>query len=791
MRWRNRPDDAPADVLDPAGPFVIDVDHDGRADLVYPSGTPGGTVPGTAGAGSRDGSGTVEPAWGTPPVDGSGNHGGTVPGTVQDRFPEPRGPGSRDDDGWSLDDEPEPSGTVPIYADVTVRDTTDVRPILPAWAKSKEGIRGQAAWWFGLQWHRTRFHTVRIPLYLARICGPRWVRGLGRALLAWRLWAFDAVAAPVEQVIASQKSPDVVVFMRLREQRSERTRARLLASIVLAFVAALVLVPALVMVPLPWLVPALLPLLAVLAYVGTDRDAPLVPQAIHTFHAPKVTAPIVERALLACDIKQITAALAPGGMGIEYPSEIQRDGNGYRVEVDLPHGVTPSDVAERRQKLASGLRRPLGAVWVDGDGEVHEGRMIIRVLDQDFAKAKPPAWPVAKRGRHDYFKPYVFGWDVTGKEVSVCLFELNMLVGAMMGQGKSATLRAAMLAASLDPTVQLGAFELLGKGDFEDLEGVLHAYVNGQTDDDIRRTADAIHDLRLEVERRTAQLGKVPRDMKPDKKVTREIANHKPWRMHPIVYTLDEAQNAFTHKEYGAQIADDCEFIIKSGRAVAVTLLIGTQLPDAKSIPPSLTRLSGLRFCLKVMGHVENDMILGTGMHRNGYRANNLRSKVDAGIGILVGATDVPTFVKSVYVDGPAAKKIAQRARDLRERAGTITGYAAGIDLDDVKVTVVSVAQDVRAVFRPGETALWNQVILPRLRVLRPGHYDEWTEEQITKALKAAGVERAGRQVERMDELEGRRRNRNGVHLEDLMAALPSAPDDRSETPSGLATAST
>jgi S-DNA-T family DNA segregation ATPase FtsK/SpoIIIE len=772
VKWRTRTQDAPDPALEDEGPFSLDIDGDDVPDLIYPAPRPA----------PRATPGGVIPSWGTPPStlpQGEGEEAGepSLPLPEGDPQDAPEG-----DPEWVFEDDPGPSSGPVLHADVTIRDT-DVRPVLPAWAKTREGRKAAARWWLGVQRHRVAFHGVRLPSYAGKIL-YRAPRGTVRSINAWRRWAFDALAAPVEQVIASKANPDAKEFMLLREQRSARTRARLAVTGGLALGAVLGVVLALA---LWWPALALAAVLALvlLAVAGTDRDQPLVPQAIATYEAPKLTAPVIERAFKALQIKAINDALAPGGTGLDYPSPIHRDegGRGWRAEVDLPHGVTAADIMERRSSLASGLRRPLGCVWPESAPEVHEGRLILRVLDVDFSKAKTPPWPLAKVGRHDYFDPYPFGWDTRFRLIKVALFELNMLIGAMMGQGKSATMRVAACAAALDPTVELWICELLGKGDFEELEPVLHRYVNGVDDESITRAAAYLHELRLEVERRTVQLGKVPTDMKPDKKVTREIANHRAWGLYPLVAIFDEVQNLFTHAGCGKQAREDAEFVIRSARAVAVTLILGTQIPDKESVPPAVTRLAGLRFCLKVMDHTANDMILGTGMHKNGYKANAFRSKVDAGTGILVGATDVPAVVKSAYLDGPAVKKIAQRARDLRERAGTITGHAAGIDDDEVSVTVVNVAQDVRAVFRADETGLHNQLILHRLKQLRPGYYDSWVPDQITTALKAAGVEAAGAQIERYDETEERRVNRRGVYLKDLQAALPSNPEPTPETP--------
>jgi len=67
------------------------------------------------------------------------------------------------------------------------------------------------------------------------------------------------------------------------------------------------------------------------------------------------------------------------------------------------------DVAERRERLATGLGRPLGCVWPEGRPEIHPGHLVIWVGDQDVTKVKQPAWPLLRRGGVDLFAPFNAG----------------------------------------------------------------------------------------------------------------------------------------------------------------------------------------------------------------------------------------------------------------------------------------------------------------------------------------------------------------------------------------------
>jgi S-DNA-T family DNA segregation ATPase FtsK/SpoIIIE len=105
--------------------------------------------------------------------------------------------------------------------------------------------------------------------------------------------------------------------------------------------------------------------------------------------------------------------------------------------------------------------------------------------------------------------------------------------------------------------------------------------------------------------------------------------------------------------------------------------VLATQRPDAKSLPTGVSANVGIRFCLRLMGQTENDMVLGTSSYQNGLRATTFGPR-DKSIGYLIGASDEPQIVRTDYIDGAAAEAIGARARALREAAGTITGHAAG-----------------------------------------------------------------------------------------------------------------
>ena len=119
-----------------------------------------------------------------------------------------------------------------------------------------------------------------------------------------------------------------------------------------------------------------------------------------------------------------------------------------------------------------------------------------------------------------------------------------------------------------------------------------HRFISGIDDESIAYAAESLKMLRAEVMHRAARLKKLPREVCPDKKITREIANKRSLHLHPLLAAFDELQNLFGHPKFGKQAGEDATFVIKLGRALAVFLILATQRPDKDSLP---TGVSGVR----------------------------------------------------------------------------------------------------------------------------------------------------------------------------------------------------
>jgi DNA segregation ATPase FtsK/SpoIIIE, S-DNA-T family len=617
----------------------------------------------------------------------------------------------------------------PAYTDLS-DGRAQRKAIIPAhwrtWAAAREHVKlasGAAA-------YHTAWHGVRVPMYLVLTLWWALV-GIGRTvslLLAW--WHVPDLARLERQAAADGLLSD---HLRIHKAGKDTRTARgyILLGCAVVVVAALVI---LAEAPVwAWILLGVVAL-PLLARTGRPAHKPIVTSATlpATVQAPDQD--VITRALGSLGIAGIDRWLRDG-RALVFPSPVREDGPGWRAEVDLPYGVTAAMVTERREQLASGLRRPLGAVWPEPVTSEHAGRLELWVGRQDVAKSRQGPWPLARGGQADIFAPIPYGTDVRGRVVKAPLIYGNWLLGSIPRQGKTAAVRVLACGVALDPLAEMWVHELKGSGDLDPVERISHRFVSGVDDESIGYAAESLRLLRAEVMRRTERLKALDRALCPDKRVTRQIAAKRSLKLWPLVAVFDEAQNLFAHPEHGKAAGLDAEFIIKIGPAFGVVLIIATQRPDKASLPTGVSGNVSTRFCLKVMGQVENDMILGTSAYKNGLRATTFRPEIDAGLGYLLGAGPAPQVVRTFYLDMHAAERIAIRARALREAAGTLTGHA----LDSEGEGPRDVLTDVLAVFGGDAGLQWGDVAA-RLASRFPARWDGVTADSISAECRARGV---------------------------------------------------
>ncbi|WP_037601024.1 cell division protein FtsK [Streptacidiphilus rugosus] len=640
-----------------------------------------------------------------------------------------------------------------------------LRPIIPGWLRSAAEFKTAAGWLARHVGHTAGFHAVRAPLYAAVLAG-RSPRGMARAARWVGRWVTDAEAQPLR--LSAVHDEDARLYLDLLRRRDGRVvwrRWTLGVAAVLALVAALVvwgLTPGLVHLAVAGA------LVTVFGVIGAPADKPLISRAVTRPTVQRLTSEVVEKALAVLGIAEIGRALGKGGR-IVFTAPITRDGPGWRADVELPHGVTVTEVMDKRDKLASGLRRPLGCVWPEPMPGEHPGHMLLWVGDQDMNKAKQPTWPLMTSGTVDLFKPAAFSTDQRGRWVSITLMYIAGVIGAIPRMGKTFLLRLLLLIAALDPRAELHTYDLKGTGDLDAVgDAVSVRHRAGEEEEDIEHAVADMRAVQQELRRRAKVIRALPDDLCPESKVTSALASNPTLGLHPIVIGVDECQKWFEHPKHGAELEEICTDLVKRGPATGIVLLLATQRPDAKSLPTGIGANAVARWCMKVLDHTANDMVLGTSAHKNGIRATTF-AWADKGICYFVGEGADARIVRTVEVDVPKARAIAARGRAARLRAGTLAGYAAGIDTVTETAPAYDLLADVLAVVPDSEAKAWSETVTARLAVLRPDVYGGWAPDQLAAALKPHGINTG--QVWLTPE-GGKGANRRGIIRADIAGAV-------------------
>ncbi|MFI8425092.1 cell division protein FtsK [Streptomyces sp. NPDC085479] len=660
-------------------------------------------------------------------------------------------------------DQPTPAATGPGYLGRLA--SAKRRDVVPVWLRSTSELRTAAGWVARHYAHTVGYHALRTPVYALRLALQSPV-GAARFIGGVIRWVADREGEPVRA--AAVRKEDAVEYLRLSSQRDDRVKLRSLIAAVATFIGATVALAIYLLAP-GWLqaISVGLVLLA-LGWAGRKADAPVVHRAVEIPKASKLTSDIVLRALGALGIPAINQAQGKGRDGFEFTAPITRDGPGWRAQGNLPYGVTVADVIERRERLASGLRRPLGCVWPEPASEEHPGHMVLWVGDQDLTKAKKPAWPLAKSGGVDLFKPVAYGTDQRGRWVEVTLMYIAGVIGAIPRMGKTFLLRLLLLIAALDRRAELHTYDMKGTGDLDPVgNAVSHRHAAGDDDEAIAYALADLRAVREELRRRTKAIRALPRDICPESKVTSQLADKPSLGLHPIVIGVDECQVLFEHPEHGKEFEEICTDLVKRGPATGIVLLLATQRPDAKSLPTGISANAGARWCLKVMGQTENDMVLGTSAYKRGVRAT-MFAWGDKGIHYFVGEGADARIVSSVYVDAPGAEAIAARARTAREKAGLLSGYAMGEEPEAVTGPAYDLLADILAVVPAAEAKVWSETVVARLAELRPDVYGGWETDALAAGLKPHGIStvQVGRRVD------GKVVNRRGIARADITTTI-------------------
>ena len=582
---------------------------------------------------------------------------------------------------------PEPPNLPAVPAEVSYEidldDAPDLRPVLvdePAAEVTRRplvpphlpAVIGKAV---ALAAYRAAWHLLRAPWYL--VLALAWsLVGAVRLLAAHAAWW--SVADGRRHARAAAKGDE---WQKAHEQ--VRKTARIRGQITLAVVIGVLLAGDVLYRygALWWLVIPAAIAVPLLARAGRPADRPIFTPAVVTPRFRRLNADIVLRAYYAAGLGHPDKA----GMQITFGSPMARDGQGSRVDVDLPYGLGLDDAVKAKPKIASGLDVTESQVFIRRDATSHR-RHTLWVADRDPLAVPVGRTPLLACRPTDIWMPAPLGLDERGQLVSLLLMWCSVLVGALPRQGKTFAARLLALYCALDPYVGMDIFDGKGSPDWRKFALVAESCAFGLTP-----TRDGLppeillatlERLKADVQDRYRRLSAMPPSVCPEGKLTRRIARDPDYGMPVRTLFVDEVQEYFDLGDISKEIANLLVFLVKVAPGAGVTVVDATQKPSGIGTGQVATQFTSfrdqhqVRFSLRTSSWQVSEMVLGQGAYSEGLDSSVLLPQYK-GVGILRGATDGSPTVRTFLADGQDAERILTAARALRERAGKLSGMAA------------------------------------------------------------------------------------------------------------------
>lgn len=596
--------------------------------------------------------------------------------------------------------------------------------------------------------------------------------GLWRVACTWAAWTFDTRRH--EQARADLQvdgSRGDALALQLLHIRQRRLHVILMGSMAAAAATWWLTAPALGMDRLPparWWVPAVAVALPVLGLLGRSVESrPLVEWlTVNADDTPPPTAGLLIEALHG-----VRVGTHPNQTDVQIHTPPVRTRTGWEAEVDLPRGtpaVSVSDVVKQRERVAAGLRRAPECVWLSQSPGAHAGRLHIVITRQPLRSMRMPDWPYLRGGRWNYFTdPVPVGINELGEPVAVPAAYRSMVVGGVMGSGKTVAMVNDTLAHGCDPRVEVHIYDLKGGADWLDFAEWAHFLRSGTDTEDLEAILGDLLELEARLDTRFKTLRNLSAQGIRTPKTTDELASMRRLDLWPIRVVIDETQEMFVDapKKLRAEYLRVVSRLIKRGRAVGITVLAGTQEVNKDTLP--IAGMCQLRHCLAVHGHVAVDLVLGTGAYHAGFHADQLTS-ADVGIG-YVGSGKEIGLARAYHVDPDTGQleEVCRRIRDERLLAGTLSGMAAGdIEPDNRTDGIFDHLLEVW----PGviDKAAYEDLV-PALAERWPRLYGHWVNLDTDNASRALSVA-IGPGIESVTCPKGDRRPR-GVRLADVRRA--------------------
>ncbi|WP_411121278.1 hypothetical protein [Streptomyces sp. x-19] len=404
------------------------------------------------------------------------------------------------------------------------------------------------------------------------------------------------------------------------------------------------------------------------------------------------TATEVEVEVLPEEVIRLNAALTAAGLLNGAKSVEVLDGpdysvgNGYTLVADLPKGggKLVKDVIAKTEVLAGELGIPPMQLIIRelpaAEGG-HGRRMHMwEAVEDPYLAVGHATSPLATAQSWDFWAGTPLGQTVLAEARTIPTefaggFTSHFYSG-IMRFGKTAAMRLDVAAGLLDPGVRLYLANGKGGTDWRDAEPVAHRFTEGTDDAGLSAFEDLLEELVDDMNTRYADLKTVDAQLVPDGRLTPDLA--RTHNLPVLLAVIDELQLyllALPPKRRERAL-EKLKNLLRAGPAAGVFLVVGTQRPDGEEVPTGFRDLFGVRVSVRCLDSRSSRMSLGDLASDAGADASVL---TEDHVGVVVAATGHRWEILSAdFLSLPDFANVCQRARQMREQAGTLTGDAAG-----------------------------------------------------------------------------------------------------------------
>ncbi len=276
------------------------------------------------------------------------------------------------------------------------------------------------------------------------------------------------------------------------------------------------------------------------------------------------------------------------------------DAFGYTARVALRRGMSARAAIARADEIASMLGERPNSVRVTADPD-REDHVIVRVTETD-PLARPNPWPGHGDIPPTITAPIPLGTAEDGTVATVLLLRRHMLIGGVVGSGKSGVVNAILGSLVAADDVTMWGIDLKAGMELGPWEKSLGRLATTPED-----AVALLSDARDELTRRAQELA------------ARGERTWIPSRERPaLVLLIDE------FAELPSEAVDIVDSLARLGRAVAETLIIATQRPTQDVMGNSAIRSQvDVRLALRVRERGDTDLILGAGAYKSGWRTDH------------------------------------------------------------------------------------------------------------------------------------------------------------------------